>query len=199
MATKRRQLQAPVGWLRRPSVELAYRNLVTCARASTGSQSKAHQTATRLPETTPASDDLRGHHHQIHRVSVTACKLGATQRAALQLPPRRAASERAKIPMISRAEGGLLHARVGWPFKRALVLCSIRKRYTADPELCNKAFKSTALLGCPNERCSSILPLLMSVFVGSNHSGLVRVLEWRTSLTQTNLAEWHAVNGHSCR
>src|SRR6266511_4792490 len=38
----------------------------------------------------------------------------AVQRVALQLPPRRAASERAKIPTISRAEGGQLQARVSW-------------------------------------------------------------------------------------
>jgi hypothetical protein len=82
---KRRQLQAPVGWLRRPSVELACQDLLACVRASTRWQSKAYQSATRLPETTPAPDDLRGHHHQMHRVSVTACKLAATQRLALQL------------------------------------------------------------------------------------------------------------------
>src|SRR6266498_4440832 len=88
----------------------------------------------------------------------------AVQRLALQLPPRRAASERAKIPMISRAEGGLLHARVGWPFKRALVLCSIRKRYTADPELCNNATpyrraKTTTYSG--------------SLVIGPRHGGII--------------------------
>jgi len=39
--------------------------------------------------------------------------MAATQRAALQLPPRRAAQQRAKIPTISRAEGGQLQAPVG--------------------------------------------------------------------------------------
>src|SRR6266545_4897046 len=38
---------------------------------------------------------------------------GAAERVALQLPPRRAASENAKIAPISRAEGGQLQAPVG--------------------------------------------------------------------------------------
>jgi len=40
--------------------------------------------------------------------------MAATQRHALQLPPRRAASENAKNRTISRAEGGQLQAPVGW-------------------------------------------------------------------------------------
>jgi hypothetical protein len=37
----------------------------------------------------------------------------AAERAALQLPPRRAALDGFKIPTISRAEGGQLQAPVG--------------------------------------------------------------------------------------
>ncbi len=37
----------------------------------------------------------------------------AAERVALQLPPRRAASDSAKMPPISRAEGGQLQAPVG--------------------------------------------------------------------------------------
>jgi len=37
------------------------------------------------------------------------------QRAALQLPPRRAPQDAFKKGAISRAEGGQLQAPVGWP------------------------------------------------------------------------------------
>jgi len=42
-------------------------------------------------------------------------------RVALQLPPRRAASECAKIPSISRAEGGQLQAPVGRAVRSAML------------------------------------------------------------------------------
>jgi hypothetical protein len=54
--------------------------------------------------------------------------MAAVQRAALQLPPRRAALESAKIRTISRAEGGQLQAPVGrqscdWSYRERLSAC----------------------------------------------------------------------------
>ncbi len=57
----------------------------------------------------------RSSHYEKAIDTLPAC---AAQRAALQLPPRRAPSESAKIATISRAKGGQLQAPVG----RALVL-----------------------------------------------------------------------------
>jgi len=45
--------------------------------------------------------------------------MARAQRLALQLPPRRAAQQSAKMPTISRAEGGQLQAPVGWQLGRA--------------------------------------------------------------------------------
>ena len=69
----------------------------------------------------------------------------AAQRIALQLPPRRAASECAKMQPISRAEGGQLQAPVGWRPDRAFHLRSV-------------SYPDTALVFYARQQLSSSLP-----------------------------------------
>ena len=109
---------------------------------------------------------------------------GAVQRPGLQLPPRRAAQERAKTAVISCTEGGQLHAHVGRSWQRRLY-CPLGRGKTLA--------RKDATISLSTER-PYLQRLIDSVFLVQHHSACDREHEPQ-SMTPPQTGPLAAVSG----